>query len=237
MKFTIFASIAVFAAAVAAGPSTTESDSIHDIYHKRSMTFPKAFALRMAERFNASTERINFINSIPDETFQKLRDNQVKVHQATRALWNGTIPDMAALPTPITPPPGGFRKFNGTRGGRGGRRGGRGFLGPPGTPGAPDGAKGGRRSSRDRFIGMAKFFRAPAETIEKLQNTDEAEFTGLRDLKSKDRFVKEATLLGLNDKVTFFNTVPQAIYDELDTLKAKNRAAHKDLRDGKVPTL
>ncbi|KAK6361850.1 hypothetical protein TWF730_005562 [Orbilia blumenaviensis] len=262
MKFSLFAPIAFLAATVVAAPMSTESGStlaaagneaaaspnFYEQYDKRQAKMsPKDFALRRAERFNATTERIDFLKSIPDETFQKMADNDMKLHQATRALWNGTVPDMAALPTPMTPPPGGFPKFNGTRrggpgrfrfgpGGPGGPRG-PGGPGGPGGPDGPDGAKGERPSMRDFFVRMAEFRGASAETIEKLKNTDESEFASLRDLNTKDKFVKEASLMGLTDKVTFFNTVPQAVYDELDTLKTKTRAAHKDLREGKVPTL
>ncbi|RVD88306.1 uncharacterized protein DFL_002495 [Arthrobotrys flagrans] len=252
MKFTLFAPIVLLAASVAAIPMSTESSTLaaageeavpqnfYEQYTKRQAKMsPKDFAIRRAERFNATTERIDFLKSIPDETFQKMADNDMKLHQATRALWNETIPDMAALPTPITPPPGGFPKFNGTRrGGPGGRRFGRfgpgGPRGPRGPGGRPDGE---RPSIRDFFVRMAEFRGASAETIEKLKNTDESEFAGLRDLNTKDKFIKEATLMGLDDKATFFGTVPQAIYDELDSLKAKTRAAHEDLRNGKVPTL
>ncbi|KAF3275363.1 hypothetical protein TWF970_006810 [Orbilia oligospora] len=238
MKFTLFAPIAMLAASVAAIPMSSSGSSLaasgqeavpqnfYEQFTKRQAKMsPKDFAIRRAERFNATTERIDFLKSIPDDTFQKMADNDRKLHQATRALWNGTIPDMAALPTAFTPPPGGFPRGNGTR--RGGPRGG------------PDGPArtGERPSMRDFFVRMAEFRGASAETIEKLKTTDESEFTGLRDLNTKDKFVKEATLMGLDDKVTFFGTVPQAIYDELDTLKTKTRAAHEDLRNGKVPTL
>ncbi|KAF3200880.1 hypothetical protein TWF106_003102 [Orbilia oligospora] len=252
MKFTLFAPIAMLAASVAAIPMSSSGSSLaasgqeavpqnfYEQFTKRQARMsPKDFAIRRAERFNATTERIDFLKSIPDETFQKMADNDRKLHQATRALWNGTIPDMAALPTAFTPPPGGFPRGNGTR--RGGPRGRFGRFGPggPGGPGGPDGAAptGERPSMRDFFVRMAEFRGASAETIEKLKTTDESEFTGLRDLNTKDKFVKEATLMGLDDKVTFFGTVPQAIYDELDTLKTKTRAAHEDLRNGKVPTL
>ncbi|KAK6507147.1 hypothetical protein TWF481_005596 [Arthrobotrys musiformis] len=254
MKFTLFAPIAILAASVAALPMSSEPasslaasgqesvpENFYEQFTKRQVKkSAKEFAISRAERFNATTERIDFLKSIPDETFQKMADNDMKLHQATRALWNETVPDMASLPTELPPPPTGAPRFNGTR------RGGRGRFGPggpggpgfPGGPGGPGGAKDGERPSiRDFFVRMAEHRGASAETIEKLKSTDESEFTGLRDLNTKDKFVKEATLMGLDSKVTFFNSVPQAIYDELDTLKTKTRSAHEDLRNGKVPTL
>ncbi|KAF3916471.1 hypothetical protein ABW20_dc0100365 [Dactylellina cionopaga] len=246
MKFTtqLITSALLLVASVSAAPARRSVDiearaePAHDfsgwvgseLDKRQDKKSPKDFIISRAQRHNATTERIDFLKSVPDATFQAMFDADRKIHQATKALWNQTVPDMAALPTPFTPPPGGFPARNGTRG-RGGR-------GGPGGPGGPDGVKGQRPSKKDFFVRWAEKQGATPEAIDKLKATDDAEFEKLKDLSVKDRFVKEADLMGLADQSTFFkNTVPQAVYDELDQLKTKVKTAHQDLKDSKIPTM
>ncbi|KAF3912748.1 hypothetical protein ABW20_dc0102161 [Dactylellina cionopaga] len=180
---------------------------------------PKEWALKRAQHHNATAEEITFLNSVPDDIFQKMSDDGRKLHQAREALWSKTVPDMAALPTPFTRPEGSSPK-------------------PTGGP-RPDHQRGQRPSRKQRFIKWAeKKGDVPAETLAKLNDTPDSVFDDLRNGTMKDRFVKEADLIGSTDLSNFFkNDVPQAVFDEITDLKTKVTNAHKDMKNKKIPTL
>ncbi|KAK6519622.1 hypothetical protein TWF281_003446 [Arthrobotrys megalospora] len=178
----------------------------------------KQRAIERARRHNAPEAQITFLEGIPDETFDKMSTMRRKFGQAMGQLWNGTVPDLNALPTEgFRPPRGAFMRRPGT-----------------GGEGRPEG---GKPSPREWLMRWAVMSGASAEQVQALKDTPEAEFEGLKDMPLKERLVKEAELMK-SDKVEFFKTgVPQALYDELATLETTVREAHKKLRNGEVPTL
>ncbi|KAF3916602.1 hypothetical protein ABW20_dc0103499 [Dactylellina cionopaga] len=176
---------------------------------------PKERALFRAQRHNATTEEIDFLNSVPDDTFQKMADDGKKLGQARAALWSKTVPDMAALPTPETREPGDR----------------------PEHTGAPRPA-GQKPSRKDKFIKWAeKKENVSADVLAKLQSTPDSVFDDLRKGSMKDRFVKEAELMENTDMANFFkNEVPQNVFDDIESLRTKLITAHKDMKARKQPT-
>ncbi|KAK6525144.1 hypothetical protein TWF694_005290 [Orbilia ellipsospora] len=188
---------------------------------------PKQHAIAQAQRHNATDAEITFLNSIPDDTFQKMEDNQRKVQQATEELWHSQVPDLAALPTAVTRPPGGGRHRNGTSTGTHTR-------GP-----RPTGAAGAQSREKKNFIRLAKHQPGvTADTLTKLQAEPDATFDALRNVtSSKDLFVQEATLMGLTNMTDFFtNTVPAAFYTQFDQVKATIKQSFEDMKAQKIPT-
>jgi len=187
--------------------------------------------IKQAQHHNATEAEVTFLNSIPDATLQKMEDNQRKVSQATEELWASKVPDLAALPTAVTRPPGGGRHRNGTHTHTGTHS-----RGP-----RPTGAAGQKQkpSEKNFFLRFAK--KQPgvtADTLTKLQAEPDSTFDNLRNAtSSKDLFVQEATLLGLTNMTDFFsNTVPATVFTQLDQVKATIKQNHEDIKAQKIPT-
>ncbi|KAJ6262039.1 hypothetical protein Dda_2841 [Drechslerella dactyloides] len=188
---------------------------------------PKEGFIRGAQRSGANSTQIAFLQTVPEETYQKMFTMERKINQAFRALNNLTVPDLAALPTnnpnprPRPPRPSGTGVPSKTRAPR-----------PSGTAGARP-----RLSAKERFIKFATRKGVSADQLKAIQARPDSDFD-FKNLSIKDTFVKENTLLGDNARVQFFSTtVPQALYDELTKLEDTVDNAFKSLKDGKTPTL
>ncbi|KAF3924695.1 hypothetical protein AA313_de0206596 [Arthrobotrys entomopaga] len=179
---------------------------------------PKEHALKRAKFHNATAAEITFLNSVDDATYEKMAKNSIALYQATKALWSKTLPQLSSLPTPIA--------GNDTRHHRGG------MHKQEHTPGE-------KLSAKSRFIRFAKKQKGVSDdALAKLDATPDATFDALKELKMKDRFVKEATMVGLTDLSNWFQeTVPAPLFEELDQLQTKVRNARKDMRALKKPTI
>ncbi|KAF3906178.1 hypothetical protein ABW20_dc0100893 [Dactylellina cionopaga] len=172
----------------------------------------KERAIERAQRHGADDKQIAFLNTVPDDVFDKMSTMKRKLGQAMSQLWDGKTPVLAELPTPQADGP--RKEFN-----------------------HPTNSTTGRPTPKDWAIRWAEHQGIPAESIQLLKDTPDEEFAKLKDMPLKEKLIREAELMKMTDKVTFFNTVPQNVYDDMDTLKNQVKDARKALHDGKMPTL
>ncbi|KAK6528929.1 hypothetical protein TWF694_004158 [Orbilia ellipsospora] len=177
---------------------------------------PKDHALKRAKFHNATTAEVTFLNSVDDVTYEKMAKNSMALYQATEALWSKTLPQLSSLPTAIIKAPGNHTRMH-----------------------KQEHIPGQKSSSKSRFIRFAQRQKGVSDdTIAKLQATPDTTFDELRELSMKDRFVKEATMVGLTDLAGWFqDTVPAPLFAELDQLQTKVRNARKDMRALKKPSV
>ncbi|EPS36937.1 hypothetical protein H072_9530 [Dactylellina haptotyla CBS 200.50] len=179
---------------------------------------PKEWALMRAKKHNATAEQVKFLDSIDDATYKKMSDVGMKLYQARKALWAKEVPKMDTLPTPF-PSPGSK---------------------PAGGKPHPKRPEGYKLTRKDRFIRWASLRDDVSSTVmAKIKETDASVFDDLRKGSMRDRFVKEAELIGKTDLATWFKSsaVPDSVFKEIETLRAEVIAAHADMKAMKKPTL
>ncbi|EPS39612.1 hypothetical protein H072_6604, partial [Dactylellina haptotyla CBS 200.50] len=177
---------------------------------KRQVKSPKEWAISMAERKNMDPKFIEGLRQTPLETFEKLRIVGRKLHQATTLLWDGEKPKMITLPTPQTPDQ---RSRD------------------------PNGQIRGKITSKDWFLKWAEMRHLSADAKKAIQEIDPAKFEALKGRPTKERLIEEAKLMKLDDKVKFFNSVDQSVYEEMDKLRNTAKDARAAWKEGKKPTL
>ncbi|KAF3918025.1 hypothetical protein ABW21_db0203876 [Orbilia brochopaga] len=211
-----------------AADANDEDEELPLLTRRQNPNFnPKEGFIRGAERSGANSTQIAFLQSVPEDTYQKLFTLDRKIDQAFRALNNQTVPDLAALPTTNPNPPARTRPPRPT---------GTGSQTRPPRPTGTNGARRPRRTPKESFIRFAQRKGVSAEQLAALQARPDSDFV-FKNLGIKETFVKEADLLGDQARLTFFqNTVPQALYDQLTQLETTSRNAFKSLRNGQTPT-
>ncbi|KAF3911683.1 hypothetical protein AA313_de0203450 [Arthrobotrys entomopaga] len=172
----------------------------------------KDWALERAKARKLNQTQIDFLESVPAESFEKMRTTHRKLHQAFTMLWKGDIPKMDTLPEPD--------KKNSTVSAT--------TKDPKPLP----------TTNKGWFQRWASRHDLPADKLKLLDDAKESEFDALMDKNTKDRLIGEAKIMKLDDKVKFFqDKVPAPVYAELDKLRETAKSFRQSMKKMEKPKL
>ncbi|KAK6543921.1 hypothetical protein TWF694_000639 [Orbilia ellipsospora] len=195
-----------------AGKNSYSHDHIQARHSAATEKSAKDQAIERAKERHANQTRIDFLNSVPAESFEKMRTTRRKLHQAFDKLWKGDVPEMAKLPEAGHQHDGKTPAKNNTE--------------PRPT------------TTKGWYIHWASHHNLPADKLKILNDTKPSEFDALKGKNTKEKLIAEGKMLKMDDKVKFFeDKVPAAVYAELDKLKETARNFRQSIKKMEKPKL